>query len=315
MSTRENFDAQREARAATATHSGGGLDLRSSAMMRYVAAMTAAEDRENRENRDDLAGRTPADRADRVEASEGAAGPAREATAWAIGRLLVEDVMTTPAVSVRPDTSFKQIAEMLLSRQISSVPVVDDAGRVLGVVSASDLFGRVVAAARSPHRGRAGHAAQGHVQRQAAVVTAAGLMSQPALCVPAALSMVEAARRAADAQVRRMPVVNEAGILVGILTRSDLLRVFLRRDDDIRDHIANDLVAEQFCLDPTALSVSVHDGVVSLRGQVEHPAVVDSLVDAVRTVVGVVEVDSSQLTSEHSPDRDPATPMFLRPAH
>ena len=312
MSNRENADAQREARAATATHVGEGVGLRTSAMMRYLAAMTTAEAHERQDQ--SLPGHA-AKSADPSAASVHETESRDQTTAWAIGGLLVEDVMTTPAISVRRDTSFKQVAQTLLNGRIGSVPVVESSGRVLGVVSASDLFRQVVAAGSSKHRGRAVDAGRGHVHRQGAALTAADLMSEPAVCVPAGVPMLEAASRAADAWVRRMPVVNEAGMLVGILTRSDLLRVFLRGDDEIRDHIANHVVAEQFCLDPTTLSVAVHDGIVSLRGQVERPAVVDSLVDAVRMIVGVVAVDSSQLTSEHSADLDPAAPLFLRPAH
>jgi CBS domain-containing protein len=309
MSTRENYAAGQEARTATTHHVGDGVDLRSSALMRYLAAMAVAEDRAGR---DDATTRRGAQRAEQPSVRE--SGPTSLSTSWTIGGLLVEDVMTAPPVSVRRATPFKEVAQTLLDQRISSVPVVDDDRRVIGVVSASDLFNQIVKAA-GPRHGRALRAGRAESRHQRAAVTAADLMTVPAICVPAGLTMLEAARKAADAGVRRMPVVDEAAVLVGVLTRSDLLRVFLRGDDEIQDYIAKAVVVQQFCLDPAGLQVSVRDGVVTLDGQVERPGVIDSLVDAVRATVGVVAVESSQLTSAHEDEPDRGAPGYLPPTH
>lgn len=309
MSTRESLAAQQEARTATTHHVGDGVDVRSSALMRYLAAMAAAADRAGAQDGTPSPGPESADR------PSGRVRPADPSIEWSVARLLVEDVMTAPAICVPGGTPFKTVAQTLRDHRIGAVPVIDDDSRVVGVVSATDLFEHVVAQAGHRH---GGHAAPGTLsgrRHRRESITAADLMSHPPVCVPARASLLDAARQAAVARVRRMPVVDEAGVLVGVLTRSDLLRVFLRGDAEIEDYIANTVVVEQFCLDPAGLQVSVRDGVVSLTGQVDRPAVIDSLVDTVLATVGVVGVASSQLTAAHHEDSNQAQPVYLPPAH
>lgn len=229
------------------------------------------------------------------DAREHAPTPGEDAFWWTLENLRVQDVMTTNVITVEADTPFRDIAAVLSSNRIASVPVLDQGGSVIGVVSASDLMAKVVAGGAHDSRvpGRRGERRETY--RKARGETAADIMSRPAITVRPDHSVVHAARVAAIERVRRLPVVGEDGRLRGIVARSDLLRVFLRSDDGIREHVLKAMVEHGFDLDPAAVDVQVENGVVTLRGQLERRRFIDPLLDAVRTVTGVVAVHD-QLT-------------------
>jgi ornithine--oxo-acid transaminase len=209
---------------------------------------------------------------------------------WNLENNLVRDVMTSSVVSVEEPTPFKQIVDTLAQNGISAVPVIDRERRVLGIVSESDLLTKVVAAGRTEAGRRFGHLhPDRRGQRKSDGETAGELMSSPAVTISADAPVVHAAREAALARVRRMPVVDSHGLLVGIITRSDLLRVYLRSDNEIKDHI-EELIAGQFTLDQSAISCDVSSGIVTLRGHPEGRIVIAPLMDAVAATTGVVGV-------------------------
>lgn len=214
---------------------------------------------------------------------------------WNIENNLVRDVMTRSVVSVGEDTPFKEIVDVLATHRISAVPVVDGTRQVIGIVSESDLLAKVVAdggrARPIPDR----HSSRRGARRKAQAETARELMSSPVVTVREDVSVVHAARKAAVEHVRRLPVVAADGVLVGIATRSDLLRVFLRGDEEIRTHLLEQVLAHQLLLDVSAIEVTVRAGVVTLTGQVERRIVIAPLLDAVRATAGVVAV-RDQLT-------------------
>jgi CBS domain-containing protein len=201
----------------------------------------------------------------------------------------VSTVMTTDVASVRPDTSFHELTEILAERKVSAVPVVDDDGRVLGIVSEADLLHKLEFA-----DGRSGHAVLERSAHRQARAKADGrlakdVMTSPAVTLPVGASVVKAARLLESHRVKRAPVVDEDGRLVGIVSRADLLKVFLRRDADIQREIVGDLL-KRLWIGPSELTVTVDDGVVTLQGEVEQRSLIDLVARLVRSVDGVVEV-------------------------
>jgi CBS domain-containing protein len=227
---------------------------------------------------------------------------------------LVRDVMTTEVVTAEPSTPFKEIAARLAQHRISAVPVVDADRRVLGIVTEADLLLKQEhpdAKATVPliwtRRRRQERA-------KAAAAVAAKLMTTPPVTVPPTATVTEAARRMHTARVKRLPVVDETGQLLGIVSRADLLKVFTRPDEAIRSEIINDVIVGDLMMDPSRFLIRVDDGVVVLEGKAELSSLIPYLVRAIHHVEGVVRVDN-QLSFDID-DLNPGMPMtypFMRP--
>ena len=198
----------------------------------------------------------------------------------------VYEVMTSEVVSVRDDAPFQDIAEALGSHRISAVPVVDADDRVIGVVSQTDLLYKLQFAGDSPLR-RITHRT---AARKAAGRTAHDVMTHPAVTVPAHTPVVTAAKMMQATKVKRLPVVDEVGHLIGIVSQGDLLSVFLRSDREIFDEVVKEVLVRQMWIQPTDVSVTVEHGVVELVGQVERKSAADLTLHLVRGVDGVVDV-------------------------
>lgn len=195
----------------------------------------------------------------------------------------VRALMKDRVATVHPDTSLKAIAVLLASWGVSGAPVVDDDGTVVGVVSQGDLLRRKADHARFRIAGAA-------LRRKETGIRASELMTAPAVTVGLDEDVSRAAKLMEERRVHRLPVVDEDGKLVGVVARGDLLRVFLRSDHDIRAEVRDQVLLHDMCLDPDSLSVAVHDGVVSLRGQVERSGMIPVITALVRRVDGVVAV-------------------------
>lgn len=200
----------------------------------------------------------------------------------------VRDVMTTRVISVREDASFKEMAAMLRSSRVSAFPVLDHAGRVIGVVSAADLL--VKEAVQADGASVLAALRHWHQDDKAAGVTAGDLMTGPAVTIDPDASVAEAARLMYDRRVKRLPVVTGAGLLVGIVSRVDVLSVFDRPDARIRDEIVREVLPRVLGTVPEDCEVTVRDGVVTLTGVVDNEADCRGVVDAVKRVQGVVAV-------------------------
>lgn len=200
----------------------------------------------------------------------------------------VRDVMTSSVVAVRKDASFKEMAAMLRSRRISAFPVLDDAGRVIGVVSEGDLLVKEAVNAE----GTSLLAALRHLREddKAAGIIAGDLMTQPAVTIGPDVPVEEAARLMYDRRVKRLPVVNPAGRLLGIISRVDVLAVFSRPDADIGDEIMRRVLPGIRPAAPHALKVAVSDGIVTISGPPQADELTRAIIDAVRHVQGVVAV-------------------------
>ena len=201
----------------------------------------------------------------------------------------VENVMTRDVVCAREDTPYKELVELLATRRVSAVPVVDDRRHVLGIVSGADLLLKQEKPARrltqllSARRRRRERA-------KARATVAAKLMSQPAITVDTGATLTEAARRLHAAGVKRLPVVDVVGRLVGIVSRVDLLKMFLRSDEELHQEIVEDVIFGDLFMSPNRFDVDVQDGVVVLQGQCERRSLIPSVVRAVASVEGVVRV-------------------------
>jgi CBS domain-containing protein len=109
--------------------------------------------------------------------------------------------------------------------------------------------------------------------------------------VPPTATIAEAARRMLSVGVKRLPVVDQAGRLVGIVSRADLLKVFIRIDEAIRREIMDDVIVGDFMMDPSRFFIDVVDGVVVLQGRIERSRLIPFLIRAVHAVEGVVRVE------------------------
>ncbi|MEU1279247.1 CBS domain-containing protein [Streptomyces sp. NPDC005805] len=192
----------------------------------------------------------------------------------------VDDVMTHAPVAVGRDASYREIAALLADRRISAVPVLEGDGRVIGVVSEADLL----PAAEYAAAGGAGPDPAGTGE----ALTADRLMSSPAVTVHAGAGIAEAARIMARRRVKRLPVVGSGGLLEGVVSRGDLLKVFLRPDAEIAAEIREDVLPG--LPGPADVSVSVAEGAVTVTGALRDRELVPLLARAVRAVEGVVDV-------------------------
>jgi CBS-domain-containing membrane protein len=205
-------------------------------------------------------------------------------------RRRVRDVMTREVVTVDEHTPFKEITQLLADCRISAVPVLDSDGRVVGVVSEADLLpkeeypqGLPGARLLEGRRGRATRA-------KATGDTAVELMTAPAITVGPDASLAEAARLLHRHQVKRLPVLDPAGPLLGIVSRADLLKVFLRSDEQITREVRQDILRRALWVDRDTVGVEVRDGVVTLTGRLERRSLIPIAVRLVHGVDGVVDV-------------------------
>lgn len=214
---------------------------------------------------------------------------------------LVSDVMTSDVVSVRDDTPLKEIARLMHERRISGVPVVGDDDRLEGIVSEADLLAleeeRV-----EPKRRRSfvewfiDPKRLAEIEARAEDVRAKDIMTRDVVTVAPEAPIREAIKTMLDAGVKRLPVVDEGGKLVGIASRTDLISPMLREDDEIEREVKEDVILRSLWIDPTMMLVEVEGGVVRLEGRVESRSVKEILIDMVRRVDGVVGVEADELS-------------------
>jgi CBS domain-containing protein len=189
----------------------------------------------------------------------------------------VRDIMSTGVVTVRPDTPYRVIAAMFREHRVSGFPVTAADGTVIGVVSESDLL--ALAAGRH-HRGR----------RAAGQATAADLMTRPAVTISPGDLVQTAARVMHSHRLQRLPVVDRDRRLVGIVSRSDVLSVFRRSDEEIRREITQDVIADGFFTDPERFTVAVHNGIVTLEGEPGSAVLGAGIAGQVEHLEGVIAV-------------------------
>ena len=199
--------------------------------------------------------------------------------------------MTVQVASVRKDTPFAAIAAALREYRVSAFPVLDEAGQVIGVVSESDLLAKL--ALGGGEEGTPGMIAgilHQHQVEKARAVTAAELMTAPAATISPDDTLEDAARLMYVRKVKRLPVTDEAGHLVGIVSRADVLAFYDRPDTEIGEEIRNDVAVRESQADAARLDVSVTDGIVTLTGRPRTCTQGHDLVRRAHHVRGVVAV-------------------------
>ncbi|AKJ15660.1 CBS domain-containing protein [Streptomyces incarnatus] len=225
---------------------------------------------------------------------------------------VVSDVMTRRVVALRTGAAFKDIVRTMQEWRVSALPVLDDGGRVVGVVSEADLLPKEELSERDLSRyGQARHPVDVH---KADAVTAAELMTTPAITVAPDSTLARAARVMARSRVKRLPVVGRNGTLKGIVSRSDLLRIFLRDDADIAEEVRREVVIRLFGTHAQGVRVEVRDGVVTLTGRIHETALIPLATHLARTVAGVVDVHCALTGPPRHPDLDPDLPDPRRSA-
>ncbi|MES5824817.1 CBS domain-containing protein [Streptomyces sp. RG80] len=202
---------------------------------------------------------------------------------------IVSDVMTSDVATVGLDAAFKDIVRLMQDRKVSALPVVDGGGRVVGIVSEADLLPKEEFRDSDPDR-------YTQLRRlsdlaKAGSVTAGELMTSPALTAEPGMTLAQAARTMARAKVKRLPVVDDTGRPTGIVSRADLLKVFLRPDEDIAEEVRREVVAYLFPTAASAVRVEVGEGVVRLSGRVRDKSLVPVAARLVRAVEGVVDIE------------------------
>jgi CBS domain-containing protein len=200
----------------------------------------------------------------------------------------VKDVMTTCVVAVREDADFKEMVTVMRSRRVSAFPVIDAAGRVIGVVSEADLL--VKEATPALPQGPTRLAWWLKERSKATGLTAGEVMTEPAVTVQEDASVADAARRMQSRRVKRLPVVDGNGRLRGIISRADVLSVFERPDTEIWDEAVQEVIIGEFGLDPEMFMVTLTSGVITITGSVDRRADALGLLSALRHLEGVVGV-------------------------
>jgi CBS domain-containing protein len=207
--------------------------------------------------------------------------------------LTVRDAMTPKTITVGPDAQLKDVARVLIDAGISGVPVVDESGAVLGIVSEADFLIKGQGAQALRHRRLARLLGESETtRRQVAKIaarTAGEAMSSPAVTIAPTRSLQDAAATMTRAAVNRLPVV-ENGRLVGIVTRADLVRAYLRTDEELARTIREDVLLRILWLDPAAFEVQVMDGEATVRGHVERRSTARIVEETIAMVPGVVSL-------------------------
>ncbi|GLY22123.1 CBS domain-containing protein [Micromonospora sp. NBRC 101691] len=207
---------------------------------------------------------------------------------WQVG-----DVMTVDVATVDGQTPYREVVDLLVRRGISAVPVVDGFRRVRGVVSEADLLHKVERAGRPDER----RIFEGRRRRDARVkadaMVAEELMTAPAVTTHPGASLPAAARLMDREQVKRLPVLDDLGRLVGIVTRADLLRVHLRRDSEIREDVVQEVLRRVLAVRDGLVTVRVRHGEVALDGRVDRRSSAELAVRLAGQVSGVTQVVST----------------------
>jgi len=202
----------------------------------------------------------------------------------------VADVMSRGVVTVDALAPFKEVVRLMQEHKVSALPVTDEDGALLGIVSEGDLILKEDPGLEGPGR-RFESRHRSSDRAKAAGMRAHELMTAPVISVGPEAPIGEAARRMHRGQVKRLPVVDAEGHLLGIVSRVDLLKVFLRTDEEIAREIRDDVIRRTLWIDPDTIRVVVRDGIVTMQGQVERRSLLPIVDRLVRSIEGVVAVN------------------------
>lgn len=223
--------------------------------------------------------------------------------------LTIRDVMSRPALTVHPETPLKEVARRLVEHRISGLPVTDADGRVVGVISEADLLLKEQGPASVHHRRLArllGESTETRSQlAKLAATTAGAAMTAPAITIGVDRPIAEAAALMTGRGINRLPVVDD-GALVGVVSRADLIKAYVRSDDELAAIIRDEVLYRTMWLDPALFDVEVRDGIVRLGGSVGRRSTAEVIERVTALIPGVVDV----LSTIHfeADDRDVVAP-------
>ncbi|MFE2064348.1 CBS domain-containing protein [Streptomyces sp. NPDC059467] len=281
MNQHENFSTGTEARRSTSSRPWSPSEgARQDMLVRYLGVVAAAAA--------EHAGPEKQPPAAPVNASPG--------PATGSGTPLVRDVMDVPAAWLRDDLPYREIARLLAREHVGALPVVDAEDRVVGVVSESDLLAKVAVEASGHRPGPVGRMRERRLHDKAQGETAADLMTSPAITVLPGATVAEAAWLAALSRLKRIPVTDREGRLVGAVGRDVLLQTLIRDDAGIRAEVQNRIRSVCAPGDRMTVEVTVHDGIVELSGRVPA-ATRDRLVAETEAIADVIEVKNLLTTA------------------
>jgi CBS domain-containing protein len=232
----------------------------------------------------------------------------------------VRDVMTTQVITFRPETPLHDVASQLIGARISGAPVVADDGTLLGVVSEADILIKEQGSDAIPRRRlarvRGESAATKAATLKVAATNAGEAMTTPAITIREGASIAEAARIMTEHHINRLPVVAH-GRLVGIVTRADLVRTFVRTDAELVEIIREEVLWRSMWVNPVGFDIHVAGGHVRIRGHVDRRSTADLIASVVAMVPGVLDVTSDisyELDDQElrSADVDLLSPFVLR---
>ncbi|MEU2772271.1 CBS domain-containing protein [Streptomyces sp. NPDC007162] len=274
MTQHESFSTGADARRSTPVRPWSPSEgVRQDLLVRYLGAVATAA----------------AEQAGPEEQPPPAPVSAPRASATGSGTPLVRDVMEVPAAWLREDLPYREIARLLAREHVGALPVVDADDRVVGVVSESDLLAKVAVEASGHRPGPVGRLWEHRLRGRAQGESAADLMTSPAITVLPGATVAEAAWLAALSRLKRIPVTDHEGRLVGAVGRDTLLQTLIRDDAGIRAEVEDRIRTVCAPGDRTTVEVTVHDGIVELSGQVPA-ATGDRLLAETEAIADVVEV-------------------------
>jgi CBS domain-containing protein len=202
----------------------------------------------------------------------------------------VSDVMTSRVHVAAPQAPFKLLVRLIEENRVSAIPIVDDTGLPVGIVSESDLLLKSRRVELESSRDLLHRQKRRAERAKAAGTVAADVMTSPAITVTSDTSLSDAARLMQETNVRRLIVVDERGRMAGIVSRSDLLQVFLRTDEELREEIASRLIPAVLLSLADAIGVEVSWNIATLSGEVERKSDAEILTRLTTELDGVVAV-------------------------
>ena len=223
----------------------------------------------------------------------------------------VSDVMTKSVHVASPLAPFKLLVRLIEENRISAVPIVDQQGMPVGIVSESDLLLKERRVELESSRDLLHVQKRRHERAKAAGMVASDLMTSPAMTVAASTSLSEAARFMQEKNVRRLVVVDPRGRIAGIVSRSDLLQVFLRTDDELREEITGELIPAVLLSADDVVGVEVSWNVATLTGEVDRKSDAEILARLTKELDGVVGVVNRLRYRWDDTDSAPLQPASL----
>lgn len=202
----------------------------------------------------------------------------------------VRDLMTTEPITTTPDAPLKEAARTMVREKVSGLPVLER-GKLVGMVTEGDFL-RQEADRDQPYRLSLLEALFGDGTSEPEAETVGEVMSSPVVTITPDATLSEAARVMSHRKVKRLPVVDEDGALIGIISRADVVNAFTKPDEVIEDEIREDIVRRLLFLEPDAIEVKVAGGVVSLSGELENRTEAHLLEELTRRIAGVIKVNS-----------------------